>query len=160
MWISIPTQQCSQCILTPKAISQILTTFSFPLLSWFQTNNATALEQVSEGFAEQSRGVFQGCIGALDGIAIRIKLSNSCLIADPTAYFSRKGFYALNVQFLCIECPMHLWCKETSFMPAYPPPSRRHCDPSDPLDCNSLAPFVNRVKSPHSQEMDIVWRGT
>ena len=42
-----------------------------------------------------------GCIGALDGIAIRITKPRASDCFDPASYFHRKGFYALPVQAIC-----------------------------------------------------------
>mmetsp|Transcript_2909 Transcript_2909/g.4531 ORF Transcript_2909/g.4531 Transcript_2909/m.4531 type:complete len:204 (-) Transcript_2909:1006-1617(-) len=54
---------------------------------------------VASKFAVRSSGKFQGCIGALDGWWVRIKkptLKDG--VDNPGDYFSRKGFYCINVQ--------------------------------------------------------------
>jgi hypothetical protein len=40
----------------------------------------------------------RGCVGAIDGIAIKILMHS--VVADPKnrPYYNQKGFYALNVQ--------------------------------------------------------------
>lgn len=76
----------------------MIKTFEFPLVKWLREENWEALDRVSDLFAEASGDVFKGCIGALDGLAIKIKCPTmSNMIPDPGNYFCRKGFYALNV---------------------------------------------------------------
>jgi hypothetical protein len=57
---------------------------------------------------------FLGCIGALDGLAVKIRCPMlSDLISDPGNYYCRNGFYdALNVQAICDKL-LHrlLWVK-------------------------------------------------
>ena len=55
---------------------------------------------VSERFSKRSNGVLKGAIGALDGWLVRIQRPSYYFdkIVNPVAFFSRKGFYALNVQ--------------------------------------------------------------
>ena len=45
------------------------------------------LQCISEGFCLFSHGALKGCIGAIDGIAIKIKCS-SAEVGDPRNYFS------------------------------------------------------------------------
>ena len=77
-------------------------TFSFPLvdlLRRFKDGDETALhelKQIASHFAVDSDGVFWGCIGAIDGLAVRIRMPAN--VPDPSNYFCRKNFYALNVQ--------------------------------------------------------------
>ncbi|KAL7466470.1 hypothetical protein ACHAXS_006769, partial [Conticribra weissflogii] len=60
------------------------------------------MEKVSRGFCKGINGVFAGCIGALDGWLVKIEKPS--LIRDgvqnPSLYFSRKGFYGVNVQII------------------------------------------------------------
>ena len=90
--------------------SWIVLTFRFPLNEWIQTKNEEALNRVAESFSEASGGIFRNCIGALDGVAIKIKApSYSDIIPDPGNYFCRKGFFALNVQAICDKQKRVLW---------------------------------------------------
>ena len=70
-----------------------------------------AMHKVSYGFARRSNGVFRGAIGALDGWLVRI--IRPCWQRDGfrniTAFFSRKGFYALNVQVIVDDKKRVLW---------------------------------------------------
>ncbi len=60
------------------------------------------MEKVVRGFCKGINGVFAGCIGALDGWLVKIEKPS--LIRDgvqnPSLYFSRKGFYGVNVQII------------------------------------------------------------
>ena len=59
-----------------------------------------AMKRVAIGFSRQSGGILKGAIGAIDGWLVKItrpwKFRDG--ITNPASFFSRKGFYALNVQ--------------------------------------------------------------
>jgi hypothetical protein len=93
-----------------KAAAWMPSTFQSPLMKWIASKDEEALNCFAEGFASASGCVFRKCIGALDGIAIKIKCPvTSNLIRDPGNYFCRKGFYALNVQAICDKSRRVLW---------------------------------------------------
>jgi hypothetical protein len=93
-----------------EGVQWVIKTFEFPLVKWLREENWEALNQVSDLFAEASGDVFKGCIGALDGLAIKIKCPTmSNMIPDPGNYFCRKGFYALNVQAICDKLRRITW---------------------------------------------------
>lgn len=93
-----------------EGIKWIIATFEFPLVEWLREENWEALNRVSDLFAAASGDVFKGCIGALDGLAIKIRCPTlSTYIPDPGNYFCRKGFYALNVQAICDKLRRILW---------------------------------------------------
>lgn len=52
----------------------------------------------SEAFQNISRPRIQGCLGAIDGILIKIHAPN---VKNNARYRSRKGFFGLNVQAVC-----------------------------------------------------------
>ena len=57
------------------------------------------MSEVALQFSEASNGVINGCIGALDGWVVKIqKPSLKDGIRNPQSFYSRKGYYALNVQ--------------------------------------------------------------
>ena len=74
-------------------------------------NNEDAMAAVSEGFSKRSNGVLKGAIGALDGWLVRIQRPSYYFdkITNPVAFFSRKGFYALNVQCIVDHNKKILW---------------------------------------------------
>ena len=81
-------------------------------MGYYPNNKDVAFfKKISEDFAMgASDGVFQGCIGALDGLAIRIKKPDKgSSIVNPGAYYCQKGFYALNCQAICDSKKRILW---------------------------------------------------
>ena len=62
-------------------------------------NDVEEMSRVASQFATRSNGLFTGCIGALDGWLVRIRSPQAKDGVDtPGDYFSRKGFYCVNVQ--------------------------------------------------------------
>ena len=88
-------------------------TFTWPLvdlLNGLKQGDPDAIAElraISAQFASDSNGVFAGCIGAIDGLAIRIKCPSG--EKDPGNYFCRKNFYALNVQAICDKTKRIMW---------------------------------------------------
>lgn len=85
--------------------------FHFPLVDYFKNEDLEALRGISEDFSSRSNGVFTGVIGAIDGLAIRIRCPSSTIdgIEDCGNYYCRKGFYALNLQAICDSHKRILW---------------------------------------------------
>lgn len=96
-----------------KVIEWINKAFTFPLISLLQqmrlgNKEAIAkLKEMSLAFSLDSNGYFIGCIGAIDGIAIRITCPAN--VKDPGNYFCRKNFYAINVQAICDKEKRFTW---------------------------------------------------
>jgi hypothetical protein len=61
-------------------------------------DDAHTCRRLAAGFAARTGGHILGCIGALDGIALKIE-QPSC--GNPLKYFCRKLFNAVNVQAIC-----------------------------------------------------------
>ena len=59
-----------------------------------------AMKKCSIGFSNRSNGILKGAIGALDGWLVRIQRPSFYWddMTNITTFYSRKGFYALNVQ--------------------------------------------------------------
>ena len=96
-----------------KLIEWLNKTFEFPLVTLLKefekgTVEATKkLSEMSDDFASESNGFFGGCIGALDGLAIRIVRPAN--VPDAGNYFCRKNFYAINVQAICDKKKRFTW---------------------------------------------------
>jgi hypothetical protein len=91
-------------------IGWINESFNFQLAKFLKNKDVDSLQKVSTDFSQFSSGVFSGIIGALDGIAIRIRCpSASDGVSDPGNYWTRKQFYALNVQAICDSKKRFLW---------------------------------------------------
>ncbi len=58
------------------------------------------MEDVERGFYKSSKGVFADCIDALDGWLVKVKKPSVKRdgVQNPGSYYSRKGFYGVNVQ--------------------------------------------------------------
>ena len=101
---------CSVFNIFHEVVDWINTTFHFPLESLIRNKDSTSLSKISDGFASFTRGVFKGCIGAIDGIALKIRCpSPSDRVPDPGNYYCRKGYYALNVQAIVDSHKRFLW---------------------------------------------------
>ena len=74
-------------------------------------NDEEAMKKVSQGFARRSNGVLRGAIGAIDGWLVKIQRPwvNRDNVKDPASFFSRKGFYALNIQCMVDDRKRVLW---------------------------------------------------
>jgi hypothetical protein len=92
-----------------EVVGWIKKTFSFLLINALQKKDETFLRAISAGFANFTSGIFTGCIGAIDGIAIRIICPSESEVPDPKNYWCRKGFYALNVQAICDSSKSIIW---------------------------------------------------
>ena len=71
----------------------------------------TTMKVVSNGFARRSNGLLQGAIGAIDGWLVRIQRPSSSRdgVTHSTSFYSRKGFFALNVQCIVDDQKRILW---------------------------------------------------
>lgn len=57
------------------------------------------MREVALQFSTASNNVINGCIGALDGWVVKVQRpAERDGVPDPTSFYSRKGFYAINVQ--------------------------------------------------------------
>ena len=74
-------------------------------------NDDERMNRVSEGFSKRSNGIFKGAIGALDGWLVRINRPSFSRdnIKNVSGFFSRKGFYALNIQCIVDDRKRVLW---------------------------------------------------
>jgi DDE superfamily endonuclease len=66
----------------------------------FRFRSPEGLEKSSTGFS-RGRSPLRGCVGALDGIAIKKIEPSATDAANYSTYYNRKGFFALCVQVVC-----------------------------------------------------------
>ena len=80
-------------------------------INYFQQvlQNTDNIQEISSLFSSRSDGVFKGCIGALDGWLVKIICPTNEKVENPGKYFSRKGFYAMNVQVIVDMKKRVLW---------------------------------------------------
>jgi DDE superfamily endonuclease len=93
-----------------EAITWVRQTFTFPLRELLEKKDWPALKVIAAEFGARTEGTYNGCFGAIDGIAIRVKCFSTNDVPDPGNYYCRKGFYALNVQAICDRRKRFLWC--------------------------------------------------
>ena len=74
-------------------------------------NDEVTLAKVSEGFSVRSDGVLKGAIGAIDGWLVKIQKPSWRYdrIKNSLSIYSRKGFFALNVQCIVDHQKKVLW---------------------------------------------------
>lgn len=71
----------------------------------FPFDDEEALQKIADGFKSKSTGgLFENVVGAFDGYLLQI--SKRCIgkksgIKDPSKYYCRKGYYAINCQVSC-----------------------------------------------------------
>jgi hypothetical protein len=87
-----------------KTLLAIDKQLDFP--SFFGT--AEEMDAREHGFAAKSRFCVRGCIGAIDGLAIKIEKPMPW-DAPAEPYKNRKGFYALNLQAICDANRRFIW---------------------------------------------------
>ena len=61
-------------------------------------DDAVAMARIADEFGSTGCGIVTGCVGALDGIAIRIPRPSRRHVKNAKAFFNRKHFYAFNMQ--------------------------------------------------------------
>jgi hypothetical protein len=69
----------------------------------------TKLYEIERTFAAANGQTIRGCVGAIDGCAIRINRPGDHECDNPSSYYSRKGFYALVLQAICDGNCKFLW---------------------------------------------------
>lgn len=97
-------------VIFDEFLDWVLKALAFPLAKHIQNEDAGDLSTIAQEFSYGSNGVLSGIIGALDGIAIRIRSPRLTEVSDPGNYYCRKGFFALNVQAICDRSKKFLWC--------------------------------------------------
>ena len=71
----------------------------YPINGVEYCSNDAAMASVALQFCESSGGLINGCIGALDGWIVKVqKPKKSDGVNNPQSFYSRKGFYGVNVQ--------------------------------------------------------------
>merc|ERR1712196_528367 len=79
------------------------------LLSPAKFGDEASCEEIAETFRKKNNGWVDMCIGAIDGLAVKI---NRPLLRDtknPKQYYNRKGFFAVVLQAVCDSDRKFLW---------------------------------------------------
>ena len=56
---------------------------------------------IARDFDQAGHGIMTGCVGAIDGCALKISRPRMSDVADPNQFSNRKGFYAIVLQAIC-----------------------------------------------------------
>ena len=75
----------------------------------FDITDAGQMRALSDGMFVRSGGKMPGCVGALDGMAVRITRPTLKDTASPQSYFNRKGFYSINLQAIANHNRKIMW---------------------------------------------------
>lgn len=67
----------------------------------FPWDDTAELQTISDEFYAANKQSLEGCVLAVDGLLVRIQQRTSRDTMNPVAYYTRKGFHALNVQAGC-----------------------------------------------------------
>ena len=67
----------------------------------FPWDDTAELQTMSDEFYAANKQSLEGCVLAVDGLLVKIKQRTSRDTRNPVAYYTRKGFHALNVQAGC-----------------------------------------------------------
>ena len=93
----------------PSVVQAIATTMDaiiqeFPIKP-FPFDDETTLQKLADGFRMKSTGgLFENVVGAFDGYLLQICkrcIGKTSGVPDPSKYYCRKGFYAVNCQVSC-----------------------------------------------------------
>ena len=91
---------------TIKAIDEVET---LPLMRWLKQLDddgaSMDLQRTAAAYDARTDGVMTGCIGAIDGLAIKVKRPK----VNPAHYYCRKGFYSYNMQAICDSSHKFTW---------------------------------------------------
>jgi hypothetical protein len=67
------------------------------------------LGRIEKTFAAVNNNSIRGCVGCIDGMAVRIARPAGAECPNPASYFSRKGFYSVVLQAICDGNCRFLW---------------------------------------------------
>ena len=98
--LTSPTNMASVHLLSTRSFLSACQAIiqKFPIV--FPTDPRES-KRIAEEFQSRQwmwKRVFNGVVGAIDGILIKIKCPSLMEVGMPKHYYCRKGFYALNVQ--------------------------------------------------------------
>ncbi len=81
------------------------------LYNQIELEDESAMKEVATDFAQgSSKGIMYGCIGAIDGWLVKIKCPSKLEgVQNAGGFFSRKGYFALNVQVIVDKYKRVTW---------------------------------------------------
>ena len=78
------------------------------IAAW-QQGDSSMLSKLAAGFGRFTDGIFKFCVGALDGVQIKINRPRSSEDPAPNSYYTRRGIHALNVQAVADDRGSIIW---------------------------------------------------
>ena len=57
-----------------EAIGWVIKAFKFPFREMIEQKNWSALREIADDFGKRTKGTYNGCIGALDGLAVQASM--------------------------------------------------------------------------------------
>ena len=67
----------------------------------FGADNLSELKRRAAAFESRTEGAIQGCVGALDGLCVKIQEPTLADSPQPSNFHCRKGFFCMNLQAIC-----------------------------------------------------------
>lgn len=84
-----------------RVIDALLAEYYDEMLCFEELNDEEALQDIQAGFDALTNNTVVGCIGAVDGMAVRIRGPKASECTNPATYFNRKHFFSVNLQAMC-----------------------------------------------------------
>ena len=75
----------------------------------FDPTDEQAMESLARSMFVRSKQSMAGCVGALDGMAVKINRPTLRDCPNPLLYRNRKQFYSINLQAMCDGNRKFLW---------------------------------------------------
>ena len=75
----------------------------------FDPHDVEELDRLSQGMYIRIKQIMPWCIGAVDGMAMKIERPSKACVLNPAAYRSQKRFFALNLQALASYKRRFIW---------------------------------------------------
>tara|TARA_B100000795_G_scaffold249790_1_gene217526 strand:- start:33 stop:1223 length:1191 start_codon:yes stop_codon:yes gene_type:complete len=110
------------------------------IAAWKQ-GDSSMLSKLAAGFGRFTDGIFKFCVGAIDGVQIKVNRPKSSEDPAPNAYYTRRGIHALNVQAAADDRGSIIWAAirapgamhdSQARVPASCAPQHAHRAPSHP----------------------------
>lgn len=84
-----------------SVIGAIVDEYFDGMLTFCEVEDEEKLSDLATGFDAFTEDAVVGCVGAIDGLAIRIEGPSEKDCSNPRTYFNRKHFFSVNLQAMC-----------------------------------------------------------
>ena len=83
-------------------------------------NDPVKVRECADHFSKKTCGILDGVFGVIDGYLCMIGKPRG--VSNPAGYFSRKGFFALNLQVICDHKRRVIWISRSNIGSAHDSP--------------------------------------